>query len=542
MKKLLFLALSCSLWACKDDEVTPPDVQPPQEEKPTATVTVWNALQWSPEHPQGLPAEGATVELFISRQDYLSNKPAYTATTNKDGVAKFDIPEGEYFMVASKDYDSNTWRDAQDMTIVSDTLYQTEAEIFDPMQPKQESVLPGDFKYADLNFDGIINNNDVAEAPFFKITVKKNVQTNTRTLIGSLSNHFYTSVSAIEEAFANELLKISAAHQRMVMLDGILSDEADCQISNLPAGWCDLNNFTFTATNTVIDSVWRTHYTSILHLNRMLESMNGFRGENAALIAQLRAFRAYLYLELHTYFGALPITEQLLLYPSTSRSSVDGTKLFIRKELVAAAAKLSDVQPANKPWYMTTSAVNMLLARMAAMETDGASTISYTEKVIATAKYELADSAKVFTAPIGKEIIWDMTANMTSPFRDYFTRGGLKVDFSPAIRYTETYLLNAMGHIISGNFDDANKSINVIRTRGKKPAITLTTQDELRTELDNLYKEELYREGFRFARLVLYRQAQAVLGSKGYQDHHALMPIPMSAIEAYPNFFQNAGY
>jgi hypothetical protein len=545
MKKLLFLALSCSLWACKDDEVTP-DVQPPQE-KPTATVTVWNTKQWSTENPKGVPAEGATVELYTSRQDFLSKKPAYTATTNKDGVAKFDIPEGEYFMVARKGSLTNTWSDAQGMTRVSDTLFQTEAEIFDLTQPIQQYVLPGDFKCADLNGDGIINNNDVAEAPFFKLTVKKDSVNATRALIGSTINHAYASYNEIEEKLhLTEFPKIAAAHRQMVMLDGILSDEADCQIQNLPSGWCDLDKFTFTPTNSIVENIWKSHYASILELNKMLSSLNGIQGEKADLIAQLRAFRAYLYLELHTYFGALPITEQLLMYPSVSRSSVDQTRKFIKDELTAAMPALTEDRPVTRPWYMTPSAANMLLARIALMDIDATSAVNYTDKVIATTKYALADSAKVFTAPASNEIIWDMTTSLTtgltSPFKDYFVRGGLKVDFCPAIRYTETYLLNAMGHVMHNEIEDANKSINAVRTRGKKPAINFTTRDEARAEVDALYKEELYREGFRFARLVLYKKALEVLAGKGYQERNAQLPIPMSVLQAYPNFIQNVGY
>ncbi len=547
MKRLLFLALSCSLWACKDDEVTP-DVQPPQEEKPTATVTVWDTKQWSTDNPKGVPAEGATVQLFASRQDYLNQKPAYTATTNKDGVAKFDIPEGEYFMVANKGGLTNTWRDAQGNTRVSDTLFQSAAEIFDLTQPIQDNVLPGDFKYTDLNGDGKIDNNDVAEAPFFTLTVKKDSVNAIRALIGSTVNHAYATYAEIEEKLhLTEFPKIAAAHRQMVMLDGILSDEADCQITNLPASWCDIDQFKITPANSIVENIWKDHYASILELNKMLASLNGIQGEKADLIAQLRAFRAYLYLELHTYFGALPITDKLLMYPSVSRSSVDQTRKFIKDELTAVIPALTEDRPVTRPWYMTPSAANMLLARIALTEIDGGSAINYTDKVIATKKYALADSAAVFTAPASNEIIWDMTTSLTtgltSPFKDYFVRGGLKVDFCPAIRYTETYLLNAMGHILYGSIDEANKSINAVRTRGKKPAITLTTLDELRIELDALYKEELYREGFRFARLVLHRQAVAVLGNKGYQpDRNELLPIPISVLEAYPKFYQNLGY
>ncbi|WP_149693950.1 RagB/SusD family nutrient uptake outer membrane protein [Chitinophaga sp. CF418] len=539
MKKLLFLALSCSLWACKDDEVAP-EVKPQQ---PTATVTVWDATQWSPEQPKGTLADGATVELFTSRQDYLSKKPAYTATTNSSGVASFkDIPEGVYFMVATKGGKTNTWRDAQGMTRVSDTLFQTEAEIKDPTQPVQDNVLPGDFKCRDLNGDFVINNNDVAEAPFFTITVRKDSVNTARALIGTTINHAYTTLAAVEEAFSTEYLKISAAHQQVVMLDGVLSDDADCQITNLPSGWCELDQFKYTAANSIVENVWKTHYASIFQLNRMLASLNGIQGDKAALIAQLKAFRAYLYLELQTYFGTLPMTEQLLMPTAISAGSIYLTRYNIKKDLTAAIPALPDAAPGTKPWYITSSAANMLMARVALFEINGDTAISYTDKVIATKRYALADSAKVFTAPASNEIIWDITANMNSPFKDYFVRGGLTVNFCPAIRYTETYLIKAMGKILKEDLPGANEAINIVRTRGKKPAITLTNLDDARLELETLYKEELYREGFRFARLVLYNKAQTVLGSKGYQAKNALLPIPQSVLSAYPNLFQNVGY
>ncbi|UPK70569.1 RagB/SusD family nutrient uptake outer membrane protein [Chitinophaga filiformis] len=542
MKKLLFLALSCSLWACKDDDKVTPEPQQPSQ-KPTASITVWDATQWSPEQPKGTPADGATVELFTSREDYLMKKPAFTATTNGSGVVSFkDIPEGVYFMVATKEGKTNTWRDAQNMTRVSDTLFQSEAEIKDPTQPIQNNVLPGDFKYRDLNGDGMINNDDVAEAPFFTITVKKDSVNTARALIGRTVNHAYPTLSAVEEAFSNEYPKISAAHQQMVMVDGVLSDDADCQIANLPAGFCELDQFTFTPANSIIESAWKNHYASILQLNRMLASLNGIQGDKAAIIAQLKAFRAFLYLELQTYFGTLPMTEQLLLPVGISPGSIYLTRYNIKKDLTDALPGLPDAAPAGKPWYMTSAGANMLLARIALFEINGNDATTYTDKVIATKRYALADSAKVFTAPASNEIIWDITASMNTPFKDYFVRGGLTVNFCPAIRYTETYLLRAMGKILLEDLSGANEAINIVRTRGKKPAITLKTLDETRNELKILYKEELYREGFRYARLVLYNDAKTVLGSKGYQDKHALLPIPQSVLEAYPNIHQNVGY
>jgi len=538
MKKILFLALSCSLWACKDDKVAP-EVKPQQ---PTATVTVWDATAWSVNQPKGIPADGATVELFTSRQDYLSKKPAYTAITNSLGVASFkDIPEGVYFMVATKGGKTNTWRDEQNMTRVSDTLFQTEAEINDPQQPIQQDVLPGDFKYRDLNGDGIVNNSDVTEAPFFTLTVKKDSVNTTRTLIGTTSNHAYTTLAVVDSVFSLiSYQEISAAHQQMVMLDGVLSDDADCQIPNLSSGWCELDQFKYTAANSVIENVWKTHYANIFRINRMLASLNGIQEDKAALTAQLRAFRAYLYLELYTYFGSLPVTDKLLMPANISRTSPELTRDFIKKELIAVIPALSDTPPGPRQWYMTPSAANMLLARIALLEIDGEAVVGYTDKVIATKKYTLADSTKVFIG--SSESVWDITYMMPSPFKDYFVRGGLTIYSCPAIRYTETYLLKAMGKILLQDLSGANEAINIVRTRGKKPAITLTSLADARNELTTLYKEELYREGFRFARLVLFNNAKDVLAGKGYQDKNARLPIPQSVLETYPYITQNVGY
>jgi hypothetical protein len=186
----------------------------------------------------------------------------------------------------------------------------------------------------------------------------------------------------------------------------------------------------------------------------------------------------------------------------------------------------------------------MMLARLALLEKNPAAIISYTDKVISSGKYTLADSEQVFVSASNSEIIWnqEQSSGMISPFKEYFVRSGLTVNFLPVIRYTETYILNALAHTMINDIDGATEAINKVRTRGKKPAISFTTVEEARKEVDALSKEELYREGFRFSYLVATGQAMKVLSSKGYHEYNALLPIYKDKLSTYPNLYQNVGY
>src|SRR3546814_6490313 len=56
----------------------------------------------------GVPAAGADVDLYKSREDYASSNPAYSAEAGEDGKVTFeDIEPGTYYIYAGLDYKSN---------------------------------------------------------------------------------------------------------------------------------------------------------------------------------------------------------------------------------------------------------------------------------------------------------------------------------------------------------------------------------------------------------------------------------------------------
>ncbi|QHS61828.1 RagB/SusD family nutrient uptake outer membrane protein [Chitinophaga agri] len=538
MKKLLFPVLLCGLFACKKDKEEP--VAPATS---SLRITVWDGAKWYPGMPKGTESQQATVQLFSTRKDYLNKKPAYTAKVNIFGVAEFkSAAPGTYYIVAFDGDKTNTWDDGKGHTMVADSLFQTEKEITAPETPFQAGAHPGDFRFKDLNMDMIINGNDVAEAPFDSVALQEGASIEHSVIIGFKSNYestLYKLLSEIESELSYTATNINSVTQIINILDGMLSDDADC--SNLP-DWCELDNFTFNAYNSQISNVWVSSYYNITRLNTLQISLDRMQVKYPETTAQIKALRAYIYLTLQTYFGGIPTIDGRIVNPDLTRKSLQDTRAYIKKELTDALPALPAVNSSEKQWQITSYTAHMLLARLAFQESDIEALIEHTNAVISSKGFSLADPAAIFDSPANSEVIWNISRNLYEPFKTYFVRGNNKVNFCPIIRYTETLLLSGYGKVMMNDLDGSTSVINAIRARSKKAAIYPKNMDEAIAELGTLYKEELYREGFRYAFLVLTNQAKEVLGSKGYKDHHNLMPIPANYLNNYPNMTQNAGY
>ncbi|ACU58414.1 RagB/SusD family nutrient uptake outer membrane protein [Chitinophaga pinensis] len=543
MKKILIPVLLCSLWACKKDEKPQPE---PPAEIPDLIVTVWDATRWDLFHTKGLPTADAKVQLFTSKKDFLDGRPTYTATADQSGKALFEnVTPGKYFILAFKQDMLNIWTDANGNTMVSDTLFQSETEIKNPQTPLQSEAMPGDFRFKDLNGDMIINASDVAEVTSLSYDIKKDGITTVDVMIGYKSNSkadLFKTTDEVETQLNTFISNLGVGHNRLAILDGVLSDDADCSIITY---WCDYDKFTFNASTEGATNIFNSYLGSILWLNKMLLSLQQINGDHSVLTAQIRAYRAFIYLELQTYFGQLPIIKnEKIGFVDLKRASWEETRSFIKTELKAALPALPAIPPANTTGRVTSYAAHMLLARLAFQESDVETLIAETDAVIDSKAYELVDYSTVFTNPSNHEIIWTLPLSSAgeSTFTSYFVRNNIPFKFFPVIRYTETWLLRAYGKAMSNDLSGTKDAINTIRARSNKPVANPKNMDEAIAELGSLYKDELYREGFRYAFLVLTNQAKQVLADKGYKDHHMYLPIPSTAISMYPNMTQNAGY
>ncbi len=554
MKRFLLPILLCCLFACKKDKQPDPVDTPPVEDpiKDTTTrITVWDATQWSVSNSKGLPIEGATVELYATQQDYLIKKPALTAMTDKNGIASFaGKKEGEYFIVAFKDKKSNTWTDKLGRTKVSDTLFQTFRSTVDTEKPLQKNAAPGDFMFRDLNDDFKADSNDVTVAPFFKVIINNKAPVAAHAIIGYAVNHEGAPLNTMEEinaAFAILAQEIGDTHLGFVMLDGVLSDESDGKIvgveNDIASDWNRIDYFLILSSNKVIRRLWNEHYASILKINKLLVNVDRITPGYNVVRTQLNGFRALIYLDLFKYFGGLPLVKGTFIPEDISRSSRESVRDYIYQDVMKSFYN-TWTAPAETPWYGTVAASFMLRARLYLEASDNVGVLYMTDTGWNYYQmFGLSDFSQVFVSPAGSEIIWTISPTLKSPFKEYFVKEGQTVNFFPVIRKTETYLIRALAYLRYGPWGVLKEEgLGIIADRSGKTIGPINSQEDAIRELGKMYTEEFYREGFRYRFLHLTGQADKILGPKGYQSYHELMPIPDSILMKYPYMRQNPGY
>lgn len=497
-------------------------------------ITVYDATKWSEDHRNGQLIEGATVSLYLTVEEYQHQAPHYTAITNANGVAHFTgIAPASYFAVVTKGELSNTWPDAMGHTYVSlDTLYQSYEELASAHQSATRDR--GDIRFADLNQNDYIEEGDKAIAPARVVTVKADEINAQKILIGYEVNSqmkLYTTLEQAQAILNYVTEQIGVVQKTFVVIDGIMSDDADC--ADFPE-WCNYDQFNLTASDNRIYEIWVSQYASIQKLNKIILSLSASMGDTTAIAAQARGLRAYAYLQLATYFGGLPYYTGLAMPTNINRSTLTDTYAFIRQDLQIALPGLPVTSSERK---LTKGAAKALLARIALYNNDFVTAKSYADDVIQSGTYSLSKASDIFLDSNGPEIVWD--AFQTSPY--YFPQYyGNRI--CPVVRLPELYLISAEANIALGNMTAATQSINIIRNRSAMPLLSTNTPDEARTALADTYQKEYLKEGYRYISLVRWGIAQQVLGSKGYNQHYNLLPVTMKFLQEYPGIVQNPGF
>ncbi len=99
------------------------------------------------------------------------------------------------------------------------------------------------------------------------------------------------------------------------------------------------------------------------------------------------------------------------------------------------------------------------------------------------------------------------------------------------IRYADVLLSAAECMNETGAGATGITQLNKVRARVGLPELTFTNQSQFRTDIKKERRAELGLEGERFFDLVRWGDAQAVLGSLGYQARCRYYPIPQPAID-----------
>ncbi|HYG37004.1 MAG TPA: RagB/SusD family nutrient uptake outer membrane protein [Cytophagales bacterium] len=516
------------------------DMEGEQGNSGVIDVIIWNSTKWTPEKPKGEKEAGVTVSLYNSKEDYAQGIVAHTKVTDADGKVIFTElePEKVYYIEAKKDGLSNIfYKSAQTENGVytgmnPDGLFQSQEEV--SSHALQSDGMPGNFRWKDMNGDGKIDNSDKVAVPTKEVETINSETVLVEIAIGYNDNQAMGPIQSGEIALQllnDSYQKLNSWQKSLVMVDGILSDDADCANMN---AWCDIDNFSFNATNATFTALWLNGYKNIGQLNKLIRDVPQLDFvEKAEVMAQAKGMRAYIYLQLLTYFGDLPLQTGLELDNNVSMSSSAEVYDYIIGDLEGAASDLPMTWSSEKSHQLSGGAVKALIAKAALWKKDYQKAAEYSNQVLQSGSYQLmGSSSEVFSQSNNAEIIWDFSFSLSSSFSSYFYGRS----FCPALRLTEVYLINAEAQFMLGSTEAGLNNLNIIRGRNELP-VTNSSQ-----ELDATWKVAMGKEGARFSNLLRWQKAMEVLSLKGFAQHHALLPVPQLFLDNYPNLFQNPGY
>jgi hypothetical protein len=297
--------------------------------------------------------------------------------------------------------------------------------------------------------------------------------------------------------------------------------------------------------NEKIFSLWADAYEIIYKTNLIIESAEIIISDELIfnkIIGQAKAIRAYLFFNLMTWFGEIPIET------ATSESLIPRNTLVkvftqIKEDATAAINSLPLEWSTVDNFRIPKSFMLGLLARINLTDLRPPYTsppedypynyndvISSAQQIINSSIYALNNETNKFSVS-DPEIIWGFEKNNNNEFNDIFTKGS----YVPVLRLTEIYLIMAEALYQTGNTIDAISYINLLNFRRSNPIVVSITPDEIFQHWDT----ELDLEGSMFITLRRFNKALSVVQNDLVKF---LLPVPYSVILKNPYLTQNIGY
>ncbi len=551
MKKIALYALSLALLsACSKDDDKPKDDNVPKDNT-TLEVQVYNALNWNPGAPAGQLEAGVTVQLFTSRANFNSNTVAYTQTTGNDGKAVFTkINAGEYFIVARKGDADNLLGavlvSGAYVGFKSDSLYQTTGEI--AASPLYSLAAPGNFRPDDLNGDGRISDDDKGALPWQSATATANATVSRRIIIGKTDNRPYPQFSSktqATQALQSSYVSLDKWRQFLLAIDAVYTDDFACTaLPGTPAlgsEWCTLNSYSgVNATNPLAEKLWKDGFAVIGQLNRIItyapqmQSADMSAADKTLIVAQAKGLKGYVYQQLITFFGGLPLLEDMTMATTITRANLDNSNAYTITLLTDAIAGLG----ADKT-IISAAACKALLVRIYLTKREFQVARDYASAILNDNSYHLVGTQEIFQNPANAELLWNIPSTaQTDPLRAVFNKGS----FAPVLRLTEVLFAFAETNVQLGELVAGAAALDQIRNREGLADVTYTGSADLMEKLLADWKRNMALEGVRFGVLAHRNILLQTLTSLGFQSKNLLLPVPQSILVDYPNIYQNVEY
>ncbi|MCF8226461.1 MAG: RagB/SusD family nutrient uptake outer membrane protein [Bacteroidales bacterium] len=201
------------------------------------------------------------------------------------------------------------------------------------------------------------------------------------------------------------------------MIRNIASDDANCGGGNAAdmLDWQEVDEFRPDPSAATFLAHWWRSYFGIYRCNQIITRVDPNDPELLSLpsdslllktyIAEAKFLRAYYYYELATFFGGVPLVEDLLEVsdPYPERASIDDTYAFIEKDLKDAIVDLpmKSEQASNEYQRASRGAAQSLLGKVYMFQEKYDEAAIIFEEVITSTEYELDSSYSSIFTPSG---------------------------------------------------------------------------------------------------------------------------------------------
>ena len=238
-----------------------------------------------------------------------------------------------------------------------------------------------------------------------------------------LSEDFFkTESGAIRatNAVYNQLREFNTHTFPYIGIANISSDDADkgSDPGDAPPQG-ELDNFTVTAGNGLLNGFWIGHYQGIARANQVIERVPAIEMSDSLknrLVAEARFLRAYFYFNLVRTFGRVPLITNI---PTASQSEVvpqstaDEVYQFIIDEFNAVIPVLPEKSqyPSADLGRVTKGAAKGMLAKVYMYRKNWPEVLRLTDEIISSGEYDLSTPfAQIFTrqGELGRESLFEV--------------------------------------------------------------------------------------------------------------------------------------
>lgn len=361
------------------------------------------------------------------------------------------------------------------------------------------------------------------EEPIYVYTL---ISSNSNELLvridGTLDDNLQAEVLLTKDILPNSITTednvFGSKEQILAILNSSYAACAEFETWQLKLEGIRLNSNTvhlISSSSTEVYNTWMYAYQTINRINLVLEKEDAVLGimgnqDGKALIAELRALRAFVNYNLGMLFGNVPLLTKVLADNSNQIAQSRQAEVF-QFAYEEINSVIDDLLPAfekeNAQVYFNRDAGRMLKAELLMVlgnKTQATATLNQIDK----SRYYNTRSA---SSSLDRSYIWALHTQQNTYCPVY------------TVMHTNLYLYEN-----SGNKDGLNL-----------PTIDLNKDGVPDEDVETFWHASEYTDYGYWAALKRIGKAQEVTGC---YDYELLMPIPSQDISFYPNFKQNPGY